>query len=209
MRNRNLFVVLTVASIVAVPAFAEGPSQAAQTVETQRDVNQQDRIEQGLQSGQLTTKEAGQLERQETHVDHMEANAAANGKVTHAEAARINAAQNAVSNDVYKQRHDAQTGHPNSASSKHMQAGVQRDANQEARINQGVKSGQLTTRETGHLEQHQAQVAHAEANAAANGRVSRTESARVQHAANQQSHKIYQQKNDEQTHTDVKPDAGA
>ena len=209
MSNRKLFVVLAVASIVAAPAFAEGPSQAAQTVETQRDVNQQDRIEQGLQSGQLTTKEAGQLERQEARVDQMEANAAANGKVTRAEAARISAAQNAVSNAVYKQRHDAQTGHPNSASSKRMQAGVQRDAKQEARINQGVKSGQLTTREAGHVEQGQAHVAHAEASAAANGRVSGAESARVQHAANQQSRKIYRQKHDEQTHADAKTDAGA
>jgi hypothetical protein len=208
MRNRKLFVVLAAASIVAVPAFAEGPSQASQTLETQRDVNQQDRIEQGLQSGQLTTKEAGQLERQETRVDHMEANAAANGKVTKAEAARINTAQNAVSHDIYEQKHDAQTGHPNSASSKRMQAGVQRDANQEARINQGVKSGQLTTRETGHLEQGQAHVAHAEANAAANGRVSAAESAHVQHAANQQSRKIYQQKHDEQARSDVKATGG-
>jgi hypothetical protein len=209
MSKRNLFVVLAVASIIAAPAFAEGPSQAAQTVETQRDVNQQDRIEQGLQSGQLTTKEAGQLERQETRVDHMEANAAANGKVTQAEAARINAAQNAVSHDIYEQKHDTQTGHPNSASSKRMQAGVQRDANQEARINQGVKSGQLTTRETGHLQQGQAHVAHAEANAAANGRVTGAESARVQHAANQQSHKIYQQKHDQHARADGKANGGA
>jgi hypothetical protein len=204
MKNRRSIVVLAIASIAAAPAFAEGPSQTAQTVETQRDVNQQVRVEQGLQSGQLTTKEAGQLERQETHVDHMQAQAAADGKVTKSEAARINTAQNAVSSDIHKQKHDAQLGHPNSASSKHMQAAVQRDANQQARINQGVKSGQLTTHETGKLEHGQAHVAHTEANAAANGRVSGTEAAHVQHAANQQSHKVEQQKHDEQARSDVK-----
>ena len=42
-----------------------GSSGMAQTVgtEVQRDINQQNRIEQGLQSGQLSTGEAGRLEK--------------------------------------------------------------------------------------------------------------------------------------------------
>ena len=41
-------------------AFSAGAFAQAGTV--QRDVNQQQRIEQGLQSGQLTTREASRLE---------------------------------------------------------------------------------------------------------------------------------------------------
>ncbi len=52
--------------LFAGAALAAGP--AVQET-TQRDVNQQERIEQGLQSGQLSTKEAGQLERQQSRID--------------------------------------------------------------------------------------------------------------------------------------------
>ena len=52
-------VVLFLSAVVAVsPALAQTVDS-----ELQRDVNQQTRIEQGLQSGQLNTKEASQLER--------------------------------------------------------------------------------------------------------------------------------------------------
>jgi hypothetical protein len=209
MKNHNLVIVLALASFATAPAFADGSSQTAQTVETQRDVNQQNRIEQGLESGQLSTREAGNLERQESHVDRMEAHAAADGTVSKGEAVRINSAQNAVSNNIYDQTHDAQLGHPSSASSTQMQAAVQRDANQEARINQGVKSGELTTHEAGKLEQGQAHVAHAEANAAANGRMSRAESAHVQRAENRQSHRIHRQKHDQQARNDARATGGA
>ncbi len=52
----------------------------------------------------------------------MEAHDLKNGNISPAEQARLNAAQNKVSSDIYKQKHDAQTGNPNSASSKRMQA---------------------------------------------------------------------------------------
>ena len=196
MKTLEFAVVLVLGAVTAVPAFADGTT--AQTVETQRDVNQQERIENGLQSGQLTTHEAGRLEREETHVDQMEANAAADGNVTKAEAARINTVQNAVSNSIYNQKHDGQVGNPDSASSQRMQQDVQRNANQEKRINQGVKSGELTTREAGHLQRGQAHVARAEANAGANGHVSAAETRRVNRVANRQSNHIYNQTHDGQ-----------
>src|SRR5450432_977834 len=61
---------MLLAGSIAVPALAQTPA-----TEVQRNTNQQQRIEQGLQSGSLNTKEAGQLERQQTHVDKMEKNA--------------------------------------------------------------------------------------------------------------------------------------
>lgn len=198
MKNHEFVIVLALTSFATAPAFADSPGQTAQTVETQRDVNQQTRIQQGLESGQLSTKEAGRLEHQESRVDHMEAHAAADGTVTKNEAVRINAAQNAVSGNIYDQKHDDQVGHPNSPSSTQMQDAVQRNVNQEARINQGVKSGELTTREAGQLEQGQARTSHAQANAAADGRMSTKEAAHVQRTENRQSHRIHRQKHDSQ-----------
>jgi hypothetical protein len=165
-------------------------AQTRATNDTQRDVNQQERIEQGLKSGELTTHEAGKLERQEAHVDRMESRAMSDGKISNGEQARITAAQNRVSGDIYKQKHDAQVGNPNSRSSQRMQTDVQRNVNQEQRINNGLQSGALTNREAAGLEHGQAKVDRKEANAAADGHVGPVEQSRIQNAENHQSRRI-------------------
>jgi hypothetical protein len=188
-------ILLTLLAAVAAPAFA----QANGTGFTQRDINQQQRIEQGLQSGALTTREAGSLEREQSHIDKMESNALRDGKVTAAERARIDAAQNQASRDIARDKHNAKTGDPNSASSRRMQADVQRNVNQEKRIQQGMASGQLTNREAGKLQAGQAHVDRLEARAGHNGHVGEAEQAHIQHAENAQSRHIYRQKHDAQT----------
>jgi hypothetical protein len=189
MSNKTVYL-----AVLATLAFAAGAQAQTTTTETQRDVDQQQRIEQGLQSGQLSTHEAAKLESGEAKVDRMQTNAMKNGSVSPAEQARIQKAQNAESNAIYNQKHDAQTGNPNSASSKRMQADVQRNVNQQARINQGVKSGSLTTAEAARAEHGQARVNHKEAMAGANGRVGAGEQANVQHSENNQSARIYHKK---------------
>ncbi len=84
---------------------------------------------------------------------------------------------------IYRQKHDGQTANPNSASSKRMQADVQRNVNQQAHIKQGVATGSLTTAETGMLERGQARVNHKEAVAGANGHVGPVGGAPTTHAA--------------------------
>ena len=181
--------------VVAAALALSGGAQAQTTgSEVQRNVDQQQRIEEGLQSGQLNTHEAAKLESGETKIDRMESNAMKNGSLSPAEKARIQKAQNAESAAIYSQKHDAQTGNPNSASSKRMQADVQRNVNQQARIKQGVATGSLTTAETGKLERGQARVNHKEAVAGANGRVGPVEQAHVQHAENVQSARVYHKK---------------
>jgi hypothetical protein len=198
MNFRTKLLTLTLAATLGLPALAQ-TSQQSQANETQRDLNQQRRIEQGLQSGQLTTREAGQLERQEHHVDQMESRGAANGNLTPAEQARIEAAQNHVSQDIAADRHNAVSGNPDSVSSRRLQADVGRDVKQEQRIHQGVKSGELTTRETGRLERQQGRTDRMEANAAANGRVGAQEQASIQGSENRHSRQIARQKHDAQT----------
>jgi len=185
--------------LLAAASLSCGSAYADETraqKDTERDVNQQERIEQGLKSGELNSREAGKLERQEAHVDRLESRAERNGKISNAEQARINAAQNRASREIYRQKHDAQTGNPNSASSQRMQADVQRNANQQARIDQGLKSGELTNKEAAYLEHGQARVSRAEANAAADGHVGAGEQARIQRKENRQSRRIHQQKHD-------------
>src|SRR6478735_8555000 len=128
-------------------AFSTGVFAQAGAGTVQRDVNQQQRIEQGLQSGQLNTREAARLENEESRVERDQSRAMKDGKLTAQEKARLSREQNQVSRDIYREKHDAQTGNPNSASSQRMQADVQRNINQQQRIEQGVKSGSLTTRE--------------------------------------------------------------
>lgn len=180
------------ASLTAGVAMAETRAEN----DTQRNVNQQQRIEQGLQNGDLTTHEAGQLERQQAHVDSMETRAMSNGKISAAEQARITAAEDHASRNIAQQKHDAQDGHPNSASSQRMQTDVQRNVNQQQRIHNGLESGALTNHEAAGLEHGQANVERREANAAADGQVSQRNQNHIQRSENHQSKHIHKQKHD-------------
>jgi hypothetical protein len=173
----------------------------AQTVgtEVQRDVNQENRIEQGLKSGQLSTGEAAKLERGEARIDRMEKNALRDGNLSPQEAARIQRAQNQESARINKLDNNAVSGNPNSASSQRMQGDVQRDINQQSRIEQGIQSGALTNKETANLERGQARIDRKEARAGADGHVSAGEQARIQNAENNQSKKIYREKHNNHT----------
>ena len=191
--------------IAAVIGIASGASFAQTTPDTptraetdvQRNANQQERIEQGLQSGQLNTKEAGKLEKEQAHIDTMEKRDLRNGKISAKEQAKLNAAQNKASADITAQKHDAQTGNPDSASSKRMQADVQRNADQQTRIEQGMKSGELTNREAGSLEKGQAKVDRTEARAARNGHVTAREQAKVEATENRQSKRVHHKKHND------------
>lgn len=186
---------ISLASLMLATAGAHAQT-AATTV--QRNINQETRIEQGLQSGALNTKEAAKLQREEVRVDQMQANALKDGKLTDAEKARLNAAQNKVSHDIYGAKHNAVTGNPNSASSKRMQADVQRNINQQQRIEHGIQNGSLTNHEVAKLERGQARVARKEARAGADGHVGAAEQARIQRSENRQSKRIYKEKHDAQ-----------
>jgi hypothetical protein len=183
-------------AITAALSLAFCGAAFAQAGTVQRDANQQQRIEQGLQSGSLTTREAARLENEESRVQRDQARAMQDGKLSPAEKARLSREQNSVSRDIYREKHDAQTGNPSSASSQRMQADVQRNLNQQNRIEQGVKSGSLTTREAGRLERGQARDTHLEARAGADGKVTAKEQKHVQKRENAQSARIHREKHD-------------
>jgi hypothetical protein len=179
------------AAALATPALAQ-----TATTEAARDAAQQQRIEGGLQSGALSTHEAGRLEREQAGVAHLQAHANADGTLTSVESARIKAAQDRASRSIATQKHDAQTGNPASASSRRMQADVARNRNQQARIAQGTKSGSLDSTEMATLERAQSRTDRAEARAASDGQVGAVGQARIQGRDDVQSARIHKHKHD-------------
>lgn len=187
MNIRKTYFAAIAATLISSAALAQENTVQA---DTQRDINQQQRIDQGLQSGQLSTKEAGQLERQEKRVDNTQARDLRNGSISPAEQSRLNAEQNRVSRDISQDKHNGVTGNPESKSSERMQADVQRNVNQQQRIENGEKAGQLNNRQVGRLEHGQAKVDRKEANAAADGHVGAAGQRNIQRAENRQSRHI-------------------
>ena len=74
-----------------------------------REDRQQERIGQGVESGQLTPSETARLERQEQRIDNqVTAERAANGgHLTPAERAQVNREQNRESRRIYAAKHNA------------------------------------------------------------------------------------------------------
>jgi hypothetical protein len=81
---------------------------ADQKIAARRE-NQQDRIAQGVKSGQLTAGETARLETKESLVNkEILADRAANGgKLTGGEKALVNRQQNKMSRAIYKDKHNA------------------------------------------------------------------------------------------------------
>jgi hypothetical protein len=77
--------------------------------DVQRNVNQQQRIQNGMQNGSLTNHEASRLEAGQARTDRRVANAAANGRVGAAEQRRVQRTENRDSRHVYRKKHNART----------------------------------------------------------------------------------------------------
>src|SRR5271166_2859960 len=114
----------------------------------QRKENQQDRIANGVKSGQLTAGETSNLETKEAAINgETRADRAANGgKLTAAEKTQVNQQQNQLSKQIYNDKHNA-----NTAKYGNNQVGQRRE-NQQDRIAQGVKSGKLNAGQASKLE---------------------------------------------------------
>jgi hypothetical protein len=98
----------TLAAIAAGPAAAQTNTPRVD----QRQANQETRIEKGVQSGQLTSKEAAKLEKGQAKVQKAEDKAKADGVVTPKEKAKLAKKQNQQSRKIYKEKHDKQTTTP-------------------------------------------------------------------------------------------------
>jgi hypothetical protein len=163
----------------------------------QRKENQQDRIANGVQSGQLTAGETSKLETKEAAINgETRADRAANGgKLTAAEKQQINKQQNQLSKQIYTDKHNA-----NTAKYGNNLVGQRRE-NQQDRIAQGIKSGQLTAGETAKLENQQKNInQQVKADRGANGgRLTPAEKQQVNKEQNAASKNIYNKKHNANT----------
>ena len=75
----------------------------------QRKENQQDRIAQGVKSGQLTAGETARLEQKESNLNkEVSSDRKANGgHLTQAEKAQVNRQQNKLSSQIYKDKYNS------------------------------------------------------------------------------------------------------
>ncbi len=191
------FILTAVVAGLILPLAAQtsdstSPAAKPATI-NQRKENQQDRIANGIQSGQLTAGEAGKLEKKESEVNQEERDMRKldNGHLTAADRATLNQQQNKLSKSIYNQKHDAQVQNVNPKSEVGKRA-----ENQQDRIAQGVKSGQLSAGETANLEHREAAINKEVHNdrAANGGRLTPAERRQVNRQQDRTSRAIYRKK---------------
>ncbi|HMK42674.1 MAG TPA: hypothetical protein VK445_00895 [Dissulfurispiraceae bacterium] len=73
----------------------------------------------------------------------------------------------------------------------------QREINQQKRIDQGIKSGQLSPREAGKLETQQAKIKQDESRMKSDGKLTKKERAKLTREQNRASKNIYKKKHNE------------
>ena len=185
MRLKRLVFVAGFLGCAAV--FAQDPA----TVNQRRD-NQQDRIANGIQSGQLTSGETKNLEGQEANLNREvhDDRQADGGKLTQSEKQQVNQQQNHLSNEIHQDKTNANTAHYGNN-----EVGQRRE-NQQDRIAQGVRSGSLKAGQTAKLENHEQGInqkiaADRQANG---GKLTGQQKQQINHAQNKASRQIYKAK---------------
>ena len=198
--------ILSAAALIVLcgaPAFAQqaGTTTTPATGQPgeiqQRKDNQQDRIANGVQDGQLTSGETKNLETKEADLNKEEHTMRQDddGHLTSTDRTRLNNQQNHLSNQIYDDKHNAAVQHNGPG-----EIG-QREENQQDRIAQGVRSGQLTAGETAKLENQQ-QGVHREAAAdrqANGGKLTGADRRAINQSQNRASRNIYNKKHNGRT----------
>lgn len=114
MKIQTLIAVITL--VAGGAAFAQAPVTTKDPLATpkidQRQANQERRIDQGIASGALTTKEATRLDKRETKIESDKLAAKADGKITGAERRKLTREENRASRAIHRQKHDRQTAAP-------------------------------------------------------------------------------------------------
>jgi len=101
-------VLALVGAVASAQTAASAPGANTPRID-KRQANQEQRIDSGLSSGQLTKRETRRLEKEQALVNKAEDKAKADGSVTVQERKRLTKMQNHASRDIYRQKHDKQT----------------------------------------------------------------------------------------------------
>jgi hypothetical protein len=192
LQKKGIILTAVMAGLMLPAAAQTTPATPPATI-NQRKENQQDRIANGIQSGQLTAGETRNLEKKESAINGEERDMRKldNGHLTAADRATLHQQQNAVSKDIYQDKHNTRVQNVDPKS----EVG-QRQRLQQERIAQGVKSGQLTAGETAHLEGRESAINKEVHNdrAANGGTLTAAERRQVNRQQNRTSGAIYRKK---------------
>lgn len=163
----------------------------AQNINARQD-EQGERIQQGVHNGTLTKREARHLQQREAKIRRIEARDRRSGhQLTEAERRNLQTRLNRTSRAIYGQNHDAQGRTPRDINA--------RQDEQRQRIQQGVRSGELTKREAQQLREREANLRRVEARDRRSGhQLNEAERRQLQAQLNQNSRAIYRQKHDKQ-----------
>ena len=190
--TRTLAMFAVAALTISTTAFAQQEGSV-----NDRRADQQQRIANGVQSSQLTAGETKNLESREANVNReiKDDRSADGGKLTSQERQQVNRQQNNLSHSIYQDKHNANTAHYGNN-----EVG-QRRQNQQDRIAQGIKSGQLTAGETAKLENQQKGInQQVKADRQANGgKLTQGEKQQVNKEQNAASKNIYNKKHNDNT----------
>lgn len=107
--KKNFFAAGLILTLIS--AASAGFSQTKTPLVSDREINQQERIDQGVKSGELTKRETVRLEAREAKIHQDKKEAKADGIVTAKERAKLNREQNRSSRAIHRQKHDVQTRH--------------------------------------------------------------------------------------------------
>ncbi len=160
-----------------------------------REANQDQRIANGLRSGQMTSGEAAKAEHTQSKIDQQVHNdrAANGGKLTGQEKQQINGEQNAASRQIYNEKHNGNTVKPNEVDN--------REANQQQRTANGLRSGQMTSGEAARTNQNQSRVAQQVHNerTANGGALNQQQRQQANREQNQNSRQIHNENHNQNT----------
>src|SRR5277367_5240145 len=160
-----------------------------------REANQDQRIANGLRSGQMTSGEAAKAERTQSKIDQQVHNdrAANGGKLTGQEKQQINGEQNAASRQIYNEKHNGNTVKPNAVDN--------REANQQQRTANGLRSGQMTSGEAAKTNANQAKTAQQVHNdrTANGGALNAEQKKQINKEQNKNSKQIHNEKHNDKT----------
>jgi hypothetical protein len=163
----------------------------------ERKEKQQDRIANGIDSGQLTAGETKNLEGREANLNRNERQmrAADGGKLTAADRTALNRQENRISGQIYQDKHNART-----ATYGKGEIGQRRE-NQQDRIAQGIRSGQMTPGEASRQEGREQGLNReiAGMRKADGGKLTAGQRNLVNQQQNKQSRQIYREKHNART----------
>ena len=160
-----------------------------------REANQDQRIANGERTGQMTSGEAARADRTQSAIDQQVHNdrMANGGKLTGQERQQINQEQNAASRQIYDEKHNANTVQPNEVNN--------REANQQQRTANGLRSGEMTSGEAARSNRNQAaldQQVHNE-RVANGGALTPQQRQQANRQENRNSRQIYNEKHNANT----------